>query len=105
VSDVAAVDGNRVPQSATNEYAIHQFKDFTTANSINLICNCRTSIPCSQSTLYLEIFNVLSEEWEVKDSDTTTGAGVDIELTASINDLTNYKQDNIITCRVYQKAQ
>jgi len=105
-SDVSLDDGTRVPQTASDEYAIHQFRHLATNNAVNLKYNIRTNIPCGTSPVVLEIYNYISHSWEQINSDSTTGANTDFDLTYSIGNLTNYKNpSNYITCRVYQKAQ
>jgi hypothetical protein len=57
----------------------------------------------SLSTVYLQIYNTSSDEWETVDSDNSSNADTDFSLIASMEDLTNYKNiSNVISCRVYQ---
>lgn len=106
VLDVADKDDTRVSQGAIDQYAIHQFKDFTsTGETATLEWEGQTNYPPSISTVYLEIFNRDTEEWEIVDSDNTSAADTDFILTADILDLNNYKDGNsVISCRVYQLA-
>jgi len=57
----------------------------------------------SESTVYLQIYNYNSTTWETIDSDNGEDADTDFELTAPIADLTNYKDNGIMTCRIYQE--
>lgn len=101
--DVATIDNIRVGQTATSEYAIHQFKDFaSTETRCTLEWYGQTDLAPSSSTVYLQIYNT-STGWETVDSDNSTDADTNFTLTASIPDLTNYKNgSNVIACRVYQ---
>jgi hypothetical protein len=105
VLDVATNDGTRVSQSATGEFAIHQFKDWVgSANSCTITWEGQTNCPPSLSTVYLQIFNPLNPSWDTLDTDNTSAADTDFTLTVSIPDLTNYKSVNQITCRIFQEG-
>lgn len=100
-----AKDDVRVGQTATDEFAIHQFKDYVgTAVSVNLEWEGQSDLAPTSSTIYLQIYNYDTPEWETVDSDNTTAADTDFSLSGNIADLTNYKDNNTITCRVYQEA-
>ena len=103
--DVDADDGDRVAQTAVkNNIAIHQFKDFVGAESeCTLTADVRSDYAPSFSTVYLQIYNYDTPAWETVDSDGGANADTDFELTAVIADLTNYKDNGIITCRIYQE--
>lgn len=107
ITDVSTDDGTRVSQLATGEYAIHQYKDYATPyNYAVFLWNGQTNIPCSTSTVYLQIYNRNTTTWDTIDSDSTTGANTDFDLTATVSSLTNYKDGNsVVACRVYQLAQ
>ena len=96
----------RVAQTATDEFAIHQFKDFAgSASSATLEWEGQSDIAPTTSTVYLQIYNYDTPAWENVHSNNTTEVSTDFILTGGIADLTNYKDDgNIITCRVYQEA-
>ena len=101
-----------VPQSATDEYAIHEFKvDATGKSTVDIEWVGQSNIDCSHSTVYLQIYDyteVLGVDvgWTTIYSDTLTDAGTDISLVFSVPDLGPYKDANgIITCRVYQEAK
>jgi hypothetical protein len=105
-TDVADDDGVRVNQSATDEYAIHQFKNFVGGNSASFIWNGQSDLACSASTIYLQIYDTNLTTWETVDSDSTTAANTDFDLTFFKSNLTDYKNNQgIVTCRVYQLAQ
>lgn len=101
--DVDTKDDIRVAQTATGEYAIHQFKDYVGAQSSATVeWEGQTNIAPSTSTVYLQIYNYVTPGWETIDSDSTTAVDTDFILTSSVPDLTNYKSGETITCRVYQ---
>jgi hypothetical protein len=93
-----------VGQTATGEYAIHQFKDAAGEfNGATIEWEGQTNCAPSFSTVYLQIYNRNSSSWETVDSDNSSSADTDFTLTADIASLTNYKDGNaMISCRVYQ---
>jgi hypothetical protein len=65
----------------------------------------KTTLAPSSSTVYLQIYNRNTSEWETVDSDNSSSADVSFQLQANILDLTNYKDiDTYISCRIYQEA-
>jgi hypothetical protein len=105
VLDVADDDAVRVGQVGAGEYMVHQFKRFVTTTGCMPTWNGQSSLAPSTSTVYLQIYNRVTPGWETIDSDNTTGANTDFDLTATVADLTNYKDErNIISCRIYQLA-
>lgn len=93
-------------QTATEQYMIHQYKDFVGDHAdCALEWEGQTSLAPSLSTVYLQIFNHSTLEWETVDSDNSSSANTDFGLEGIIADLTDYKDDqNIISSRVYQLA-
>jgi len=105
ITDVATKDDTRVDQSATGDYAIHQFKDYVGDEaSANLEWEGQSTVAPSESTVYLQIYNYDTLGWETVQSNNATGADTDFTLSGNIADLTNYKDGDIITCRVYQES-
>ena len=104
--DVNTKDDVRVEQTASSEYAMHQFKDYVGgSSSANLEWEGQSDLAPSSSTVYLQIYNRNTPAWETVDSDNTTAANTDFSLTANVADLTNYKDGSgVISCRVYQDA-
>jgi hypothetical protein len=102
--DVATENDVRVGQTATSQYAIHQFKDYAGgANICDIEWEGQTNCLSSLSTVYLQVYNRNSSTWETIDSDNSSNKDTDFILTANIPDLTNYKDANsVIVCRVYQ---
>ena len=104
--DVSTKNDVRVSQVASDEYALHQFKNYMGSSlATNLEWEGQTNLAPSSSTVYLQIYNRNTTTWEAIDSDNTTGASTDFSLTGFVANLTNYKDaSNVISCRVYQDA-
>ena len=104
--DVNTKNDIRVSQTASDKYAIHQFKNYIGASpAIDLECELQTDLAPSSSTVLLQIYNRNTPAWETVDSDNTTGANIDFSLIVHIADSTDYKNgSNVISCRVYQDA-
>ena len=107
LSDVSSNNTVRVAQTGTSQFMIHQFKDFVGYNTrCTLTCDLQTTYLPSSSTVYLQIFNRTSGEWDEVDTDVASPVNEDFTLTGQVADLTNYKDaSNIISCRVYQEAK
>jgi hypothetical protein len=102
-TDVSTSNNVRVSQIADGQYAIHLFKDYVGSGSAcTLNWEGQTNVAPSTSTVYLQIYNQNSTTWETVDSDNTSSADTDFVLTANISDLTNYRLNGAISCRVYQ---
>lgn len=106
VIDVATKNNVRVSQNATDEYAIHQYKNFVGGeNTAFLEWEGQTNCGPSFSTVYLQIYNRDSPAWETVDSDNSSPVDTDFTLSGEILDLTNYKDGSqVISCRIYQLA-
>jgi hypothetical protein len=103
-TDVSTKDDIRVGQTGVLEYMLHQFKDFVGSNTACQVeWEGQTSQAPSVSTVYLQVYNRTTGEWDTIDSDNTSNVDTDFSLLAEIPDLTNYKDaSNVISCRVYQ---
>jgi hypothetical protein len=99
-------DNIRVPQTGMEEFMIHQFRNFVgSATSKEFECELQSTLAPTSSTVYLQIYNYDTNSWETIDSDSTTASDTDFVLTATVADLTNYKDpSNLTTARVYQEA-
>jgi hypothetical protein len=106
LTDVSVDDSDYVAQTATQEFMIHQFKDYTGENnSCRLTWIGKSTLAPSSSTVYLQIYNRTLGEWEGVDSDALSDADTDFTLAADIADLSDYKDSNtVISCRIYQEA-
>jgi hypothetical protein len=103
-TNVGSDNDVRVDQEGTSQYAIHQFKDYVGDEAqCTLLCQLQSSLAPSSSIVILEIYNYEHAGWEWIDSNNSTGANTEFNLTGQIEDLTNYKNGSgIMTCRVYQ---
>jgi len=107
VIDVATKNDVRVSQCATaTEYTIHQYKDFVgTDNVANLEWEGQTNSAAIFATVFLQIYNYNTLNWDIVDSNNTSPANTDFILTAEVMDLTDYKDPSqFISCRIYQLA-
>jgi len=103
-ADVASNNEVRVAMAAAQAYAIHQFKDFVgSATYTSVEWEGRSSLAPSASTVYLQIYNHTHLTWDTIDYDDASNADEDFTLTAFVADLTEYVQDSMISCRVYQQ--
>lgn len=103
--DVDTKNNVRVAQTGTNQFMIHEFKDYVGANTACTVeCELQTTQNPATSTVYLQIYNLNTTTWDTIDSDNSSAIDTDFILTASVADLTNYKDGEVITCRVYQDA-
>lgn len=107
-TNVATVDGIMVSQSASSQYAIHEFKNDASGKST---CTVTWTGQNSMGNTagyptILEIYNTNTNLWEELDRDTSTVADTNFTLSFPIlSGLDNYKDTNgIITCRVYQSS-
>lgn len=73
-------------------------------NPFTVTWSGKSTVAPSTSTVYLQVFNRDSQEWETIDSDNSTGANTKFTLTASVTEsVGNYYDENyLISCRVYQ---
>ena len=122
VLDVEFVDEARVAQTATGQYAIHLYKQFSTATEENNECLIVwTGQTDSTNQVVLQIYNQVDAAWETLfTSPIEYGSSLamygsargsygghlvdtDFVLSASIPDLTEYKDSRgIVSCRIYQ---
>ena len=96
----------RVSQTATSQYAIHQYKDYVAESSCTVEWEGQTNLDPATKIVFLQIYNLSGTPgWDNLDSDNSSPVNTDFILTADIADLTNYKDGSgVITCRVYQQA-
>lgn len=105
ITNISANNSTRVAQTATGQFAIHQFKDYTVASSVSVTWDGQTDYAPSTSTVYLQVYNYDTPGWETKDSDNTTAVNTDFTLTSTIADTTNYlSPSSHMTWRVYQES-
>ena len=106
-TDVATKDDVRVEQTASDEYALHQFKDYVGGSpSAYLEWEGQSDLAPSQSKVVLQIYNQNTTTWDDVAENNAENADTDFVLEGNIADLTNYKTpQNTISCRVYQEAK
>ena len=106
--EVEQNDAQFVDQSATNQYAIHQFRKQNTNNidPIEIIVDIRSSIGCSAQTVYLQVLNRNSGSWETLDSNSTALPNQEFTLTGEVisNVSYYYSPSYWVAFRVYQYA-
>lgn len=107
--DNAATDDASRAEETGSDYVIHLFKYDNANNTDNITIdwNGQCADAPSASTVYLQIWNSNSSSWETLDSDNTTGANTDFDLSGSItSSQSNYYtgSDNTVIARVYQQA-
>ena len=85
---------------------VHQYRNFVGSNTqCTVNWDGQSTLAPSSSTVYLQIYNLVSPGWDPVDDDNASDANTDFQLSGTLLDLTNYKDaQNIITCRVYQRA-
>ena len=104
---VSLDDGQYVNQNITSTYATFLFKNQNpTQQETTIKWNGQSNLAPSISTIYLQIYNRTSGEWEELDHDDTTDANTDFDLDGSISaNLGNYfNVDGWIACRIYQQG-
>jgi len=105
--DVSLEDGVRVSQNAIGgDFTIHQFKNFVGSdNSCIVEWRGQTNQAPSINAVYLQIYNQNTSMWGTIDFDNSSLADINFILTATISDLTDYKDGNLlISCRVWQQS-
>jgi hypothetical protein len=89
-------------------YKIHQFKYQHTNNtdSINIMIQAKTDLAPSSSTVYFQIYNTNTNEWETIDSNGVAAANVEFELSGgkSVNVANYYAAENWVSARIYQET-
>lgn len=95
-----------VGQVGTQQYMIHEFKSFVGSHTrCNIEWEGNSSLAPDASTVYLQIYNQITQLWETVAHCDDAEAYQDFELEKKISDLTNYVgADHLISARVYQLA-
>jgi len=121
VINVADSDDVWVTQTATGEYAIHQYKEFAPLTGQNeCYVQWEGQSNAFTSPVFLQIYNQTTSTWEtlrqmpidydaVRDYDSEFSyydappVDTDFRITANVPDLTNYRStQNIVSFRIYQ---
>jgi hypothetical protein len=87
-------------------YKLHQFKYQHTNNvdSISLVIQAKTDLAPTISTVYFQIFNVSTEEWETLDSNGVSDVSIEFVLAGGKFDNVEdyYDDENWVSVRIYQ---
>lgn len=103
---IAANDEDYVDQTATDEYAIHQYKDYVgAAGTVNVLWNGQSDLAPSASIVKLQVYNYDTPAWEDIDSDNATAADTDFDLSGAVDTTDRISPQGTMTFRVYQLAQ
>jgi hypothetical protein len=104
ISKVGLDNGVFVEQTATSEYAIHQFRDSAVgASSGTFTCKWKSNLAPFLSIVKLQIYKFSNNTWEDLDSDNTATENEVVTLQGVKADLTNYKSgSDEVVCRVWQ---
>jgi len=103
--DVSSDNEVRVAQTATSQYAIHEFKNYVgVVSSVNLLWQGQSTLAPSTSKVLLQIWDNDGSTWEDVMENNAAEANTDFELSGTISsDIDHYRDtSNVITCRVYQ---
>lgn len=108
ITDVETDDGVRVGiQGNGTGYLQHLYKFFAANNTDNITVdwNGQVDIAPSSRTVFLQIYNYNTSSWETLDSDNSSGAQIDFNLSGSItaNQSNYYGAGNRISARIYQQ--
>lgn len=108
-NQVILEEGNYVAQGAagTND-AIFEFKNddlVGTSSQVTVTWKGKSDVSCSNSPVYLEVYNRTTTTWVSVDSDNTSPANSNFTLTGIITSLSDYRDVNgFVACRVWQNA-
>ena len=106
---IETVDNDYVEQCATNDFIVFLGKNQNTNNTdqIGVTVSGTSDLAPSSSTVYLQIYNQVTTNWETLDLDNTTGAGTAFYLSGSTTTSGSdyYASGNWASCRVYQEVQ
>lgn len=102
---VSTRNSQYVGQTAILEYMVHQVKEFASGQSYcNVEWEGRSSLAPQSSSVYLQVYNCVTDEWETIDTESSAREDINFELSAKVRSLTNYVENHEITVRVYQLA-
>lgn len=104
--DVATVNSVYVDQISSDKYAVFLWKDNVSFFPFTVTFTGKSDRATTLSTVYLQIYNRNSSEWDTLDSDNVTASGVDFTLSAEVTtSLSNYiNASGWMSCRTYQQA-
>ena len=104
-SNVSAEDSTYTSQGGGG-FVLHEYRVYHNLSTATITVKWvgKTTVPCSEESVYLQIYNYDTGVWLTLDSDSTSGAGTNFELTGtpSGNNGDYYDPDGFIAVRVYQ---
>ena len=103
--DVKLIDSIRVGITGTSgQYLLHQYKKLhdNRTDRINVKVNLRSTLASTTATIYLQIWNGITNSWETLSSNNKLLASVDVNLYGDVSDTSYYDFHNEIAVRVYQ---
>jgi hypothetical protein len=108
-TDVATDDNNFVDLEGVNEYSKFLFKEYNdnaSAEVFTVTWKGKSSKAPSGATVYLQVYNRNTSEWENLDTESSASANTEFQLSGSVSsDVANYYDANyLISCRVYQEV-
>jgi hypothetical protein len=101
-----STDTNLVGQQGggTGHYLIQQYKRTVTASFATIKVTFQTGLTTTTSTVYFQLFNRSTGNWETIDTESSEVADTDFVLKDIKSDLSDYQNVNDIICfRVYQQ--
>lgn len=105
VSNVSSEDGVYTSQGGSG-FVLHEYKMYHNLDTATITVEWvgKSTVPCNEEPVYLQIYNYDAGVWVTLDSDGTSGAGASFELTGapSGNNGDYYDPDGFIAVRVYQ---
>ena len=105
VSNVSAGDGAYTNQGGSG-FVLHEYKVYHNLNTATITVKWvgKSTVPCNEEPVHLQIYNYDTGVWVTLDSDGTSSAGMNFELigTPSGNNGDYYDPDGFIAVRVYQ---
>ncbi len=106
-TDVSTDDDNFVDLSGTATYFKYLFKEPNSnamEQSFTVTAKVKSAVTTPSKSVYLQVYNRTTQEWETLDTESSVGANTEFTLTGGV--LTGYEDyydnDYIISCRVYQ---
>jgi len=106
VQKVSLIDGIFVDIGATDEYMIHEYKDFIDiSTSIQINWRGKSTQDASKSPIFMQIYDRGAAGWVTIAQDISAAASADVTLKAVIDDTTPYiDSHDVIASRIYQEA-
>jgi hypothetical protein len=104
---VEFIDSVRVGVTGTSgQYLLHQYKKLhdNRTDRVKIEVNLRSTLAFTTSTVYLQIWNGITNSWETLCTNNKLSSNTDVSLYGDVSDTSYYDFHNEITIRVYQIA-